>query len=641
MRGRWRRARRGRTAPVSGAADVAQAPSRGGPSALRALGALAAPQAALAARGSTPEPTLSRPHGRTPPPRPPARPGVNALFSTAYGNVGSSIYYALGPRRELRAGPHAGGLHHHRRHLLPDGRDLRRGHGDVPRGGRLVARSRAARSTSSGRSSPRGAQMLNYTITIAISAFFVPHYLGGAVLGRRCATRPATSSSASASSRPARRVNVRGVEESAGVNIGARGRRLLHPAAARRSSALFLVFSPETLDQQRAPGRRADLEGLLHRDPGGDDRLHRASRRSRTWPRRPRTRRRRSRRRSTASSSPCSPSTPLLPAVALSALPVTQNADGNYQHAARPDRGAGRLRRRPDPRRRQARSTSAFLQQPGRDLRRPARRDDPVHRDERGHHRRVAARLLDGPAPPDARPAAPAAPEVRHAVDRDPRLRRRSPASPCSRARPTSSATCTRSARCSRSRSRTRRSSACGSPQPDRRRPYRGPGVLKVRGYELPLFAIVGMVGTVPGVHRRHAPARHRGDRRHGLAGRSGSSSTPSTATARASTSRRRRRSRFPRPVTEHEAEYQSVLVAFDVKQYSEGALATAVKVAARRRRGIHVLVTIPVPASSPITAEMPEQELAAQAILEQARIQGGRRVSGHYEKVRPGRPGG
>ena len=41
-----------------------------------------------------------------------------------------------------------------------------------------------------------------------------------------------------------------------------------------------------------------------------------------------------------------------------------------------------------------------------------------------GHHRRLAARLLDGHAPPGARPPAPAAPEVRHAVDRDPRLRR-------------------------------------------------------------------------------------------------------------------------------------------------------------------------------------------------------------------------
>ena len=28
--------------------------------------------------------------------------GTGALFSTAYGNVGSSIYYALGPGRDLR-----------------------------------------------------------------------------------------------------------------------------------------------------------------------------------------------------------------------------------------------------------------------------------------------------------------------------------------------------------------------------------------------------------------------------------------------------------------------------------------------------------------------------------------------------------
>ena len=81
------------------------------------------------------------------------------------------------------------------------------------------------------------------------------------------------------------------------------------------------------------------------------------------------------------------------------------------------------------------------------------------------------------------------------------------------------------------------------------------------------------------------------------------------------------------------------MLVALDVKHYSEGAVATAAKVAARRRRGIHVLVTIPVPGIVADHAEMPEQELAAQAIIEQARIQGGRRVSGHYEKVRA-RPG-
>jgi basic amino acid/polyamine antiporter, APA family len=174
---------------------------------------------------------------------------------------------------------------------------------------------------------------------------------------------------------------------------------------------------------------------------------------------------------------------------------------------------------------------------------------------------------------------------------------------------------------------------------PERKRPYRGPGNLNVGGRDVPLFAVVGLFGTgaafvvVTALHVDVAIAgigwltlgvcvytvyRHR----------QGLDLTTTTKVA------------IPLPVTEHEAEYESVLVALDVKQYSEGAVATAVKVAARRRRGIHVLVTIPVPASSPITAEMPEQELAAQAIIEQARLQGGRRVSGHYEKVRPGQAG-
>ena len=68
--------------------------------------------------------------------------------------------------------------------------------------------------------------------------------------------------------------------------------------------------------------------------------------------------------------------------------------------------------------------------------------------------------------------------------------------------------------------------------------------------------------------------------------------------------------------------------------------MATAAKVAARRRRGIHVLVTITVPGSSPINAELPEQERAAQAVIEQAKLQGGRRVTGHVEKVRAGGAG-
>src|SRR5204863_353619 len=83
-----------------------------------------------------------------------------------------------------------------------------------------------------------------------------------------------------------------------------------------------------------------------------------------------------------------------------------------------------------------------------------------------------------------------------------------------------------------------------------------------------------------------------------------------------------------------------SILVAFDGNYYFPQAVATAAKLAARRRRGIHVLVTLTVPASAPLNADLPEQELAARAIIEQARTQGGRRVTGHVERVRTGQGG-
>jgi len=95
-----------------------------------------------------------------------------------------------------------------------------------------------------------------------------------------------------------------------------------------------------------------------------------------------------------------------------------------------------------------------------------------------------------------------------------------------------------------------------------------------------------------------------------------------------------------PEPVVEHEVEYESILVAFEGNQYSPEAVSTAVRLAARRRRGIHVLVTITVPTSSPIDAEMPEQEAEASSLIDSARVRGGRRVTGHWEKVRPGQAG-
>jgi APA family basic amino acid/polyamine antiporter len=175
--------------------------------------------------------------------------------------------------------------------------------------------------------------------------------------------------------------------------------------------------------------------------------------------------------------------------------------------------------------------------------------------------------------------------------------------------------------------------------EPDHKRPYRSPGSLRFRGHVLPPFALIGLMGTglsfvvVSALDLTVAAAGflwlaigvvvyvvYR--RRQGL---------DLTSTVMVATEQ---------PVVDREAEYDSILVAFDVNHFVPDAVATAQKLAARRRRGIHVLVWITVPNSSPVNAAMPEQELAAHALIEQTKLLGGRRVSGHYEKIRAGQAG-
>ncbi len=174
---------------------------------------------------------------------------------------------------------------------------------------------------------------------------------------------------------------------------------------------------------------------------------------------------------------------------------------------------------------------------------------------------------------------------------------------------------------------------------PEQPRPYRGPGTLRWRGYSLPLFALAGGLGTglawvtVTALHLDVAAAGI-GWLAFGVAlyaiYRHTQGLDLSTTTRVAMT----------KPVIDHEAEYASVLVAFEEREYVPEVLATAIRLAARRSRGVHVIVPITVPATSPITAQLPEQELAAQSIIEQAKVQGGRRVTGHWEKVRTGQAG-
>src|SRR5579884_4110424 len=170
--------------------------------------------------------------------------GVNALFSTAYGNVGSSIYYALGLVASFALGltpvvfviagiifyltaatyaeatamyPEAGGSSSFARHAFNEFWSF------------FAA----------------WAQMLNYVITIAISAFFVPHYIGG-LFWHALSHSPGDIVGGIFIVALLAAINVGGVKEAAGLNIGLAvvdfSTQLLLVVIG-----LFLVFSPHTL----------------------------------------------------------------------------------------------------------------------------------------------------------------------------------------------------------------------------------------------------------------------------------------------------------------------------------------------------------------------------------------------------------
>ena len=68
--------------------------------------------------------------------------------------------------------------------------------------------------------------MLTYTVTIAISAFFVPHYIGGLFWERAAPLARATSIAGCVVVAVLAAINVFGAKESTGVNVAAGGRRL-------------------------------------------------------------------------------------------------------------------------------------------------------------------------------------------------------------------------------------------------------------------------------------------------------------------------------------------------------------------------------------------------------------------------------
>jgi APA family basic amino acid/polyamine antiporter len=68
--------------------------------------------------------------------------------------------------------------------------------------------------------------------------------------------------------------------------------------------------------------------------------------------------------------------------------------------------------------------------------------------------------------------------------------------------------------------------------------------------------------------------------------------------------------------------------------------MVTAVKLAGKKRRAVHVIAIVTVPNHLPLDAPLGPQEENAQSKIEQAKLIGGLRVSGHIHRVRPNQAG-
>jgi basic amino acid/polyamine antiporter, APA family len=169
-----------------------------------------------------------------------------SLFSTAYGNVGSSIYYALGlvAAHALGLTPlvflFAGGLFALTAKTYAEGATM------FPEAGGSSSFARHAFDEIV--SFVAGwALMLDYVITIAISAFFVPHYLGPFVGALSSGAEDVIAGVAVVVVLAA--INVRGLGRAAGLNVGL---ALLDIATQIVIVGLgvVLVLSPEQLVDQ-------------------------------------------------------------------------------------------------------------------------------------------------------------------------------------------------------------------------------------------------------------------------------------------------------------------------------------------------------------------------------------------------------
>src|SRR5687767_704038 len=169
--------------------------------------------------------------------------GTGALFSTAYGNVGSSIYYALGLVAVFALGMTpivfliAGLI------FMCTAASYTEATTMFPEAGGSSSFARRAFNEFWSALTAWG-QMLNYIITVAISAFFLPHYLG--ILWAPLLSSPEDIACGIGVIVLLAAVNILGAKEAAGLNVWLAIADFLTQLALVLLGVV-LVLSPETL----------------------------------------------------------------------------------------------------------------------------------------------------------------------------------------------------------------------------------------------------------------------------------------------------------------------------------------------------------------------------------------------------------
>src|SRR3954447_26376092 len=539
--------------------------------------------------------------------------GVNALFSTAYGNVGSSIYYALGLVASLALGLTPIVFLITGIFFLCTAATYAEATAMYPEAGGSSSFARRAFNEFWSFFAAWG-QMLNYVVTVAISAFFVPHYLGSAFRWEALRHSPGDIIAGAIIIAALSAINVVGVKESAGLNIGLAVVDFLTQVLLVIVGAVLVVGAdPGQLTENVTLGVAPTWKDFILAIPIGmiaytgietiSNMAEEAKDEIRTIP---------AAIKRVAIAVFAIYFT--LPAVALVALPVQRQPDGTYStllglpeekggYSGDPIAGVvshlnlGPLQRPAEIYVGILAATILFLATNAgligvsrlvysmgihRQLPDRLRRLHP-------HYRTpwigiivfgIVAILITLPGKADFLGylyafGAMLSFTIAHSAVIRLRLTR-----------------------------------------PDLERPYRPPGNARIRGRDVPLFAFLGGFGTLAalivtiGLHPNVAITGVAwlilGVIVYVLYRRSQGLDLAST-----------HKVAIAQPVVDHEAEYDSVLVPL-TDRYEETVIATAAKLAARKRRGIHVLALVTVPSALKIDGSMPEAIAAAESLIEQ-----------------------